>query len=35
VRISYLVLRLRPPAMVLVAADFGAAMVYGPDYLPS
>jgi len=33
-RISYLVLLFAATGMVLVAADFGGRMVYGPDYLP-
>jgi uncharacterized membrane protein len=33
-RISYLVLLFAATGMVLLAADFGGRMVYGPDYLP-
>jgi uncharacterized membrane protein len=33
-RISYLVLLFAATGLVLVAADFGGRMVYGPDYLP-
>jgi uncharacterized membrane protein len=33
-RISYLALLFAATAMVLLAADFGGRMVYGPDYLP-
>lgn len=32
--IAYLVLVLAATGLVLVAADFGGRMVYGPDYLP-
>jgi len=33
-RVVYLVLVFAATALVLVAADFGGRMVYGPDYLP-
>jgi uncharacterized membrane protein len=33
-RVAYLALVFAATALVLVAADFGGRMVYGPDYLP-
>jgi uncharacterized membrane protein len=33
-RIVYLALVFAATSLVLVAADFGGRMVYGPDYLP-
>jgi hypothetical protein len=33
-RIVYLALVFAATGLVLVAADFGGRMVYGPDYLP-
>ena len=33
-RVAYLALVFAATALVLVAADFGGRMVYGPNYLP-
>jgi hypothetical protein len=33
-RVVYLALVFAATGLVLVAADFGGRMVYGPDYLP-